>query len=286
MDDASFPGWPPEKSIRLVTGEEMTQVFVKGRLYMSWPSEEEGCLRLAMGQLDHCGLGTEEEWAAAFGRHVHSVQRYLAQFAEQGMRGLLSERSGPKGHWKITAAVRAKILLIVLREGVWQLEAIQQRLAQAWHEVVSVPSLQPVLEENGLGEPPTDSGADGALQSELFDWGSERPLRLNLGEDADAPAQGSRELPAEGKETGMSGGRALGERVGNWMVGSGARRTYSSGQRVYWDQLEQGAYNAYAGGLLLAPLLARYDFLPTLRKGITIPTCEGYRLEELALTFF
>ena len=34
------------------------------------------------------------------------------------------------------------------------------------------------------------------------------------------------------------------------------------------------------------PLLARYDFLPTLSKVITIATYEGYSLEELALTFF
>jgi hypothetical protein len=50
--------------------------------------------------------------------------------------------------------------------------------------------------------------------------------------------------------------------------------------------LEQGAYNAYAGGLLFAPLLARYDFLPTLSRVITIATHEGYRLEELGLTLF
>jgi hypothetical protein len=48
--------------------------------------------------------------------------------------------------------------------------------------------------------------------------------------------------------------------------------------------LEQGDYNAYAGGLLLAPLLARYGFVPTLRGMIAIRTYEGYRLEELSLT--
>jgi len=62
------------------------------------------------------------------------------------------------------------------------------------------------------------------------------------------------------------------------------RPNYSPAQRVYLDQLEQGDYNAYAGGLLLAPLLARYDFLPTLRGMIAIRTYEGYRLEELSLT--
>jgi transposase len=272
MDEASFPGWQPEKSIHLVAGEGITQVFVKGRLYMSWLSGDEECLRLAIVQLHRCGLGTREELAAAFGRHVNSVQRYLAEFADQGMRGLLSERSGPKGPWKITAAVRAKILLIVLREGVWELEAIQRRLAEAWHEVLSVPSIQQVLEENGLGQAPPQSEAGGAVQEELFDLGNPRQLPLHLDPPIGAPAQNS--------------GHAPGDPLGEATLGSKARRSYSGAQRQYLDQLEQGTDNAYAGGLLFVPLLARYQFVPTLRKVLTLPTHEGYSLEELALTLF
>jgi hypothetical protein len=37
---------------------------------------------------------------------------------------------------------------------------------------------------------------------------------------------------------------------------------------------------------LFTPLLERYDFLPTLRKVITVTTHEGYSLEELGLTLF
>ena len=65
-----------------------------------------------------------------------------------------------------------------------------------------------------------------------------------------------------------------------------ARRSYSRAQRVYLDRLEQGEDNAYAGGLLLTPLLARYRFLPTLSQVITIRAHEGYSLEELALSLF
>jgi len=38
-------------------------------------------------------------------------------------------------------------------------------------------------------------------------------------------------------------------------TGLTARRRYSPGQRVYLDQLKQGSYNSYAGGLLFNPLL-------------------------------
>ena len=140
MDDVNFPGWRPEKSIQVAEGDGRTRVLVKGKPYMSWQSGDEGCVRLAIAQLYVCGLGTEEDLAEAFGRHVNSVQNYLKDFAEEGIRGLLSERRGPKGRWKLTPELRGKILLIVLREGIWKLEAIQQRLLEAWHEAVSVPT--------------------------------------------------------------------------------------------------------------------------------------------------
>jgi transposase len=285
MADASFPGWQPEKTIRLVTDEGMTRVFVKGRLYMSWRCGDEECLRLAMVQLHQCGLATEEELAAAFGRHVNSVQRYLAGFAERGVRGLLSERSGPKGPWKITAAVRAKILRIVLRERVWELEAIQRRLAQDWHEVISVPSIQQVLAENGLGEPIAPGDDAVGVQSELFEAQPEQQLWLRLesgsGDRSQSTGVGSSEVD---KESGSQPSPAPGGDGSGWQ--REARRSYSRAQRVYLDRLEQGEDNAYVGGLLFTPLLARYRFLATLSQVITIPTHEGYSLEELGLSLF
>jgi len=62
------------------------------------------------------------------------------------------------------------------------------------------------------------------------------------------------------------------------------RCQYSSAQRIYFDRLEQGDYNAYAGGLLFVPLLEQYEFLPTVKRVIDIPTHEGYSLDELCLT--
>ena len=78
-------------------------------------------------QLYKYGLGTEEDLAAAFGLHIRSVQRYLRDFASEGIQGLLTERRGPKGQWKLTPELSGKILQIDLREGIWKLEAIQQR---------------------------------------------------------------------------------------------------------------------------------------------------------------
>ncbi len=287
MDEVNFPGWRPEKSLQVVEGDGRTSVLVKGQLYMSWRSGDEGCLRLAMAQLYECGLGREEDLAEAFGRHVNSVQKYLKDFADEGIRGLMSERRGPKGRWKLTAQLRGKILLIVLREGIWPLEAIQQRLMEAWHEAASVPSIQQVLEENGLGKPITRSVGDEVVQGELFALQPEPQLVLPLASHDAQPAEKVGTGSVREKESGTGNGNAAGGGAGVADLGSGWRRDdCSPAQRVYLDHLEQGAYNAHAGGLLFAPLLARYNFVPTLSRVITMATHEGYSLDELGLTLF
>jgi transposase len=286
MHDDSFPGWRPEKSIRVIERDGKTRVVLKGQPYMSWRSGDKECLRLAIVQLHECGLGTQEELAEAFGRHVNSVQRYLTGFADEGLRGLLAECRGPKGGWKITPELRGNILGIVLREGIWNLEAIQQRLAQGWNQVVSVPNIQQVLEDDGLSEPKAGAVAGAAVQTELFGLADDQQLVLDLGGGGDRAGQEGDPGRGREKENGTRKAKGTGGQPGAGDGDRGSRRDYSPAQRVYLDQLEQGAHNAYAGGLLFAPLLARYDFVPTLRRGITIPTQEGYRLDELALTLF
>jgi hypothetical protein len=285
-DNVNFPGWRPERSIQVIEGGGLTQVLAKGKPYMRWRSGDEACVRLAIVQLHECGLGTEEELAEVFGRHVRSVQRYLADFARQGIRGVMSEQRGPKGQWKLTRELRGKILLIVLREGICQWEAIQQKLMETWHEAVSVPSIQQVLEENGLGESTGRSADSGHVQGELFGREPEPQLLLALESNGTPPREQVGASSGQEKEKGMGPAAAGGSEADGQETKIGCRRNYSSAQRIYLDQLEQGAYNAYAGGLLFAPLLARYHFLPTLRRVITLTTHEGYSLEELALTLF
>jgi len=286
MHDDSFPGWRPEKSIQVVERDGKTRVLLKGQPYMSWRSWDEECLRLAIVQLRECGWGTQEELAEVFGRHVNSVQRYSTGFADEGLRGLLVERRGPKGGWKITPELRGRILVIVLREGIWKLEGIQQRLAQGWNQVVCTPSIQQVLEDNGLSEAKAGAVAGAAVQTELLGLADDPQLVLDLGGHGDRAGQEGEPSRGGEKENGTGKAKGTGGQPGAGDRDRGFRRDYSPAQRVYLDQLEQGAHNAYAGGLLLAPLLARYDFLPTLRRGITIPTHEGYSLDELALTLF
>lgn len=284
MSAEELGGLKSDKTIRVVEDGGRQQVRVKGRVYMSWLLGDEGSPRMAIVQLYENGMATQEQLAEAFGLHVNSVQRYITSFSQEGIGGLLSQPRGPRGSWKLTPRLRGKILLAALRDGFHGVEAVRRRLREAWREEVSAPSIRELLAENGLiAEPSGEVEAKGA-QGELFPVEEDRDQQELFVESAvaeddprwkpQADAWGGEQRPAGGA-AGRPGG-----------CGAQAKRHYSSAQRAYLDRLERGDYNAYAGGLLVAPLLERYEFVPTVKRVIALSTHEGYSLEELCLTLF
>jgi hypothetical protein len=280
MSEEELSGCQPEKIVRVVEHADRVQVIVKGRVYLSWGLGDEGSRRMAIVQLYVNGSGTQEQLAEAFHVHVNSVQKYITSFTQDGFWGLLSQSRGPRGSWKLTPRLRSKILTVALREGCQGVEAVQRRLWEAWHEKVSAPSIREVLAENGLIDE-CGGGEQRGRQGELFEIEADRRQRDLFGDDEEENSKPQCEVQA-----GLRGGEQSKE--GATEIGpEGQRKTkrhYSAAQRAYVDRLEQGDYNTYAGGLLFAPLLQRYEFVPTIKRVITVATHEGYSLEELCLT--
>jgi transposase len=273
-----FEGDGELKAVEVLESGGRVCVLVNGRLYMSWESGDEDSRRMAIVQLHACGQATREQLADVFGVHVNSVQKYITDYGRDGFEGLISQPRGPHGGWKLTPHRRGKILSVALCGGMGSVEAIQARLREVWHEEISKRSIQRVLEENGLLDVESLEVASRVEQGELFEFQADRQMDLELGlsEYADTwfedeQTVGDEQSPAPDRATDA--------------VSFPRRRCrYSSAQRVYFDRLEQGDYNAYAGGLLFTPLLEQYGFLPTLKRVINIPTQEGYSLDELCLT--
>lgn len=171
-------------------------------------------------------------------------------------------------------------MFVALNRGILEPKEIKKQL-DTWGSEVSIPTIRQVLSENGIVE--GMRVADKQIQqAELFDAEDEKQMYLDFGvagELSKTAAKGggqSREAkPRHGGEIENDSGGMKKD-----------RSYYSQAQRIYLDQLEQGAFNAYAGGLLLAPLVKRCSLLPTLRRIITIDTYEGYGLEELCLSLF
>ena len=280
MKQAYFPWYKPAKKIELIESDGIKKVFLNGKLYMSWASWDTACQRMVIAQLYNSQFATQQDLSEVFNIHLNSVQKYVADFARDGLEGLITQRSGPRESWKLTAGVHAKILIIALKQGILGYEAIQRRL-EVWNEFVSIPSIRQVLLENGFVNERVRVDGMEFEQRLLFDTGDDKQLRLPFSNHRKSVRRKKSKIEVvnsiiENKEvddfSSIEVPRAL--------------RYYSRAQRKYLGRLEQGYYNAYAGGLLFAPLLEQYSFVPTLKRVIGITTHEGYSFEELCTTLF
>jgi len=281
MDGEACFDWEGEERVRRVevleSGGEVC-VLVDGLLYMRWEQGDEESQRMAMVQLHACEQATRDELAAAFGVHVNTLQKYITHYAQDGFGGLASRQRGPQGGWRLTAQRRGKIVTAAIRDGVESIDALQRRLYEQWGEDISRRSIRRVLEENGLLDAERPDAESRVEQGELFTFPADRQLDLGLGVDDEADGWFADCEWLSGKKDPAVGGAVDGVDFPR------KRCRYSSAQRVYFDRLEQGDYNAYAGGLLFAPLVQRYEFMSTLQRVIEISPHEGYSLNELCLT--
>jgi len=280
MKQSYFPGYEKPKKIQVIESGGIKSVIVNGKIYMSWASWDTASQRMVIAQLYKSKFATQQDLSRVFDIHINSVQKYVTDFTKYGLEGLIAQSSGPRERWKLTPGLRAKILILALKEGILGYEAIQQRL-EAWNERVSIPSIRQVLLENGFVHERVRVGDIELKQTSLFDTRNKEQLRLPFNYNSKLVKGDESELEVE--NSGIENGE-----VNNFAVIQPPRalRYYSHAQRRYLDQLEQGYYNAYAGGLFFAPLLEQYSFLPTLKRVIDIPTYEGYSLEELCITLF
>jgi len=283
MEQREFdePELKGEGIIHVIIEDGKKYVFLNGRLYMSWLVEDNLSQRIAIAQIYELGIASQEELARVFGVNAKSVYNYIQTFKAEGASSLVNHKREPKGSWKVNPQVRSKILCIALKEGILEYESIQKRLEE-WNEQVSIPSIRQLLLENGLINERISVIDAGLDQIELFYQRDEDQLYFDFRSDAE-----SEEMFPEGE---IKKAEYKTEKDREVKIFSGfepqARRYYSRAQRIYLDRLHQGDYNAYAGGLLFAPLLERYSFLQTIRHVINIPTYEGFSLEELCLTLF
>ena len=280
MKQAYFPWYKAPKKIELIESDGIKKVLLYGKIYMSWASWDSASQRMVIAQLYNCRFATQQDLSEVFNIHLNSVQNYVAEFSRDGLEGLISARGGPRESWKLTADVRAKILIIALKQGILGYEAIQKRL-EAWNEFVSIPSIRQVLLENGFVDEKVRIGDIEFEQSSLFEPGNERQMRLPFNADWKLVKSKESKLEVENK---VIGNKEVNDDIA--IEVPRALRFYSRAQRRYLGQLEQGYYNTYAGGLLFAPLMKQYSFIPTLKRVIDFATYEGYSFEELCTTLF
>ncbi len=126
MKQAYFPWYEPAKKIEVIESDGVKKVFLNGKIYMSWASWDTASQRMVIAQLYNSQFATQQDLSEVFDIHVNSVQKHVADFARTGLEGLITQRSGPQERWKLTAGLRAKVLILALKEGILGYEAIQK----------------------------------------------------------------------------------------------------------------------------------------------------------------
>ena len=135
MKQAYFPWYEKPKKIEVIEFGGIKSVLLNGKIYMSWAGWDTASQRMVIAQLYNSKFATQQDLSEVFDIHVNSVQKYVADFSRGGLEGLITQRSGPQERWKLTAGLRAKVLILALKEGILGYEAIQKRL-EAWNECV------------------------------------------------------------------------------------------------------------------------------------------------------
>ena len=271
------------KKIEIRKIDDREKVLVRGRPYLSWRITDQAGRRVAIAELYEMGVATQEELAEAFNIHVRSVNNYITTFKERGIKGLVGQSKGPKEAWKVTPETRGKILIIFLRERIKNLREIQEKLKEQWNKEVSIESIRQVLMEDGF----IKKGDKAIIKEEknLFEKRNNEQMILKITEEKKEGKDYSEERGDENQDNLIYEPEI---ELSNKNLSH-----YSPAQRIYLDRLEcssgeykseNGEYSAYAGGLLLIPLLERYKFTPTIERIIKINTNEGYNLRELCLT--
>jgi transposase len=276
MGQLSFNGgkeWETFKKIQVIETKGTKKAFVRGHQYMSWKPQDQSAQRVAIAQLYECGIATQEELAEAFGISIKSVYNYITAFATGGIQDLIEQNSGPKQRWKLLPEVRAKILVTVLKEGIREYAAVQERLNN-WNVNVSIESIRQVLLESGLVRESTNTWE--GEQGDLFESSNNSSqLKIDFCDSEHNVKEESWPKPKKEDDASFYSKPVRKD-----------RSFYSPAQRGYLDQLEQGMYSTYAGGLLFIPLLKQYNFLKTIKQVIDIEKHEGYSLDELCLALF
>lgn len=283
------------KKILVITVGEEQKVILCGHPYMSWACKDRVFQRLAIVQLYKLGIATQEELSEAFEVHVNSVYNYITVFARDGIKGLLARQRGPKDSWKITLETRFKILEIAFSNKNISCDDITKIVKEKWGKEVSVRTVCRILAENGFISQSKEAQSH-KNKEDLFETkNNEQLLFDNLYESSKNNLNIQNVLSGENSRCNISrseDGKYQTKKAGADEIiidedGIDKKTpVYSSAERIYLNRLECGEYSAYAGGLLLVPLLRQYNFVSTIEKTLNSDICryEGYSVGQLCLT--
>jgi hypothetical protein len=300
-------------SLRLES--EWVTVLVVDLTVMGYQAADQQTRNCVVVQLVEAGLVTLPEAVSGFGIPRSTLRDARQRFQEQGVRGLIPAKSGPKEAWKLVTRARRLVLDAVYEHPDWQMPQItvqvNQRLQAEGLAPLSERHLRRfltfcgVLPRHGEVEP----GAEPADMS--VPTGGEMLLPEGRDDQVDLAAAGqgdastAQEAPAWFLEQAATSGESdegklptvcphLGEGISSprddGRTETGEPQTVSppltAADRRYLARLRQGVDTAFGGGFLAVPFLMLTQFPLLISRGLADLPQGYYTTVQMALTFF
>jgi len=181
----------------LVADEAGGAVWVWGTLWWSWQAGDEAGRRLAVVQLALAKVAKRVQIAAAFEVTPETVWRWCRDYQRDGIAGLAPAKPGPKGAWKLTDDVIARIVALDA-EGLTQAAVAEQVGVSTFsvRQVLRERSPQGVDDNND--EVDVSSGALPVVPAPAPRTGERQAARFGLLEEAEPRFTEGRQLPLAG----------------------------------------------------------------------------------------
>ncbi len=225
-------------------------VWVHGLVTFCWDGGDEAGRRLAAVQLVQLNAAPQKEVAAAFGVYPVTVWRWDKALAAGGVAGLIGERKGPRGPWKLTPELAGKIRELDARG--LGLEAAAAQCGVSTGTVRKALGRIPARQDTGRAAGRSASEEPGGEEPGGEEPGGEGPgAGEPVREEEQADAAGGQELAVLPDPVSRDAERAL-ARFG--LLGEGAAPVFTPGARY-----------PLAGLLLAMPALEQAGLLTCAR---------------------
>lgn len=265
---------------------EWVTVLVIGLSVMGYRPGDQQTRNSVAVQLLKAELVTLPEAVVGFGIPRSTLRDVQQRFEEQGVRGLIPAKSGPKGAWKLVTRARRLVLDTFYEHPEWKMPQVtahvNRRLQEEGLATLSKGHLRRFLTFCGVlprqeavessegssaisvppdGETPLSDGSNVQVDPDEADQ-----CDTSAGQDAPALLSGQDVRPPGEPQT--------------------APTPLSAADRRYLARLREGIDTAFGGGFLAVPFLILVQFPLLIRRGLVGLPQGYYTTVQVALTFF
>lgn len=291
--------------VTLLKGTEMVTVLVVALPVMSYRLNDRETLKSVAAQLLNTGLVTISEAICAFGLPRSTLRDAQKNLEEQGVKGLVPKKRGPKGAWKLVTRTRRLVLDTAYEHPEWKMPQITTHVNQCLQEeglkTLSEGHLRRFLtfcgvlprQEVAKSSPElTEIRVPDKSQTPQSTGGDFPETLPEIGQDEDLDGQDVRSgeiVPAEVSSPLNEATQSSGPQVDSKAESPESQPSptvFTAADHRYLARLRKGVDTAFGGGFLVMPFLLLIQFPSLVTRGLAGMAGGYYTSVQLVLTFF